>query len=145
MSSPHGDGGYKLEVQHDEGDRFLVSVGEHQVAVDQPEADGGTNTAPTPTALFIASLASCVAFYGRRFLKRHQLPEDITVRAGWVMGSTPARVTSISIDVSALGLPPAMRGRFLQVVEHCTVHNTLQMTPTVEIGLSDGDADEIAS
>ncbi|WP_405522034.1 OsmC family protein [Streptomyces canus] len=35
--------------------------------------DGGTDTAPTPTELFAASLATCVAFSPGRHLQRHGL------------------------------------------------------------------------
>ena len=44
--------------------------------------DGGEDTGPTPTELFIASLAGCVAFYARRYLDRHDQPtEGLTVEA----------------------------------------------------------------
>ena len=62
-----------IKVRHEEGDRFRVSIRGHELFVDQPVDDGGQDSAPTPTELFVAGLASCVAFYAGRFLRRHDL------------------------------------------------------------------------
>jgi hypothetical protein len=59
-----------MTVWHLNGDRFAIGVRDHMLTVDQPLADGGEDTAPTPTELLVASLASCVAFYARRYLAR---------------------------------------------------------------------------
>jgi organic hydroperoxide reductase OsmC/OhrA len=52
----------ELFVRHLDGDRFAINIRGHQIHVDQPIDAGGEDTAPTPTELFIAGLASCVAF-----------------------------------------------------------------------------------
>ena len=49
-------------VVHEEGDRFALTIRGHRIVVDQPVEDGGGDAGPTPTELFVASLASCVAF-----------------------------------------------------------------------------------
>ena len=82
-----------MRVEHRGGDKFDINVRGHVVRVDQPVKDRGEHTAPTPTELLIASLASCVAFYARRYLARHDLPtEGLAVEATFDMGSKPARV-----------------------------------------------------
>lgn len=55
-------------MAHRGGDRFRIRVRGHDIDVDQPVGDGDGDTAPTPTELFVAGLASCVAFYARRCL-----------------------------------------------------------------------------
>ena len=60
-----------MSVRHLGGDRFAVSVRGHELLVDQPVDAGGEDTAPTPTELLVAALACCVAFYARRYLRRH--------------------------------------------------------------------------
>lgn len=107
------------------GDSFSIECRQHRLVVDQPSADGGTDTGPTPTELFVASLPACVAFYGRRFLDRHGLPDLIAVRAGWEMGERPTRVAKIDIVVTVRSLPEELEQRFRDVIEHCTVHNTI--------------------
>jgi uncharacterized OsmC-like protein len=128
-----------LTVTHRGGERFRIRVRGHEIDVDQPVDAGGADTAPTPTELFAAGLASCVAFYAHRYLERHGLPSDgLEVTAGYEMGSRPARVAAISIQVSPpAGLPAGRRDALLAVASHCTVHNTLTSPPAVEIRLAD--------
>jgi putative redox protein len=125
-------------VKHLAGDRFEVSVRQHRLEVDQPIDDGGEDSAPTPTELFVASLASCVGFYARRFLHRHGLPtEGLAVEAHYEMGSRPARVSAITLVVRVPeGVPDERRDALLAVASHCTVHNTLADPPNVRIDLT---------
>jgi putative redox protein len=115
------------------GDRHRISVRGHEIVVDQPRDGGGEDSGPTPTDLFVASLASCVAHYARRGLGRDG--EGPTVRCGWAMsGAPPWRVSMITIDIT---LPPgttdARRDAVRRAVAHCTVHNSLNVPPTVLI------------
>ena len=130
---------FPLAVTHLDGDRFEIAVRGHTITVDQPVADGGTDTAPTPTELFIASLASCVAFYARRYLVRHDLPTDgLTVDATYSISSRPARVGEIALVLRVPdGVPADRRGALLAVASHCTVHNTLEAAPDVTITMAD--------
>ena len=91
----------QLDVRHLEGDRFAIEVRGHIITVDQPADAGGEDSAPTPTELFLAGLASCVAFYARRYLARHTLAsEGLAVSLHYETGGRPNRVTRISIDVT---------------------------------------------
>lgn len=127
-----------LVVRHEGGDRFTVDVRGHRVTVDQPVAQGGGDAGPTPTELFVAGLVSCVAFYARRYLARHQLPEDgLEVTGKYSFGSRPARVDVVRIRVTLPdGVPADRREPLLKVASHCTVHNSLEQPPSVEIELA---------
>ena len=131
-----------MRVEHRGGDKFDINVRGHVVRVDQPVKDGGEDTAPTPTELFIASLASCVAFYARRYLARHDLPTDgLAVEATFEMGSKPARVAGIDMRlIVPEGVPAERLDALLAVATHCTVHNTLVSEPEVSITLADAPA-----
>ena len=126
-----------ITVRHLDGDRFAIAIRDHVFTVDQPIADGGTDTAPTPTELFVASLTSCIGFYVRRYLARHQLPADgLEVTARYLMGSRPARVSEIQVDIELPAEVPAdRREALLAVAGHCTVHNSLEDPPAVRIAL----------
>ncbi len=127
-----------VRVEHDEGDRFRIGVRQHTVLVDQPTDAGGTDLAPTPTELFIASLASCVAFYARRYLARHDLPTTgLVVTATYTMANRPARVGEIKVAVAVPeGVPDERRAPLLAMASHCTVHNSLEQSPQVTIELT---------
>jgi uncharacterized OsmC-like protein len=124
-------------VEYLDGERFAIDIRGHSVTVDQPLADGGEDTAPTPTELLVASLASCVAFYARRYLARHRLPTaGLSVSADYTMGTRPVRVADLSVDIQVPdGVPAERRDALLAVASHCTVHNTLTDHPTVTIAL----------
>ena len=129
-----------LSVAHQTGDRFQLQVRGHRLLCDQPPADGGTDQGPTPTELFVASLAACVAFYARRFLARHDLEATgLRVEAAFTMSpDRPARVDTITLR---LLLPQPLeenrRRALLAVVDHCTVHNSLRTPPEVRVTLAE--------
>ncbi|MFE3637525.1 OsmC family protein [Streptomyces cellostaticus] len=128
----------RLDVTHDGGDAYTVEVRGHRVRVDQPVDSGGTDTAPTPTELFAASLATCVAFYAGRYLHRHGLPRTgLRVRAEFVMATDrPARIGSVRlVVVPPPELPEKRRAALLAVASHCTVHNTLEHPPETRLEL----------
>jgi uncharacterized OsmC-like protein len=129
----------QVSVTHDGGDRFSIGIRGHVVRVDQPESDGGTDSAPTPTDLFVASLASCVAFYARRYLLRHDLPQEgLRVSAEAEFGAKPSRVAAITVALTLPdGVPEDKRAALLAVASHCTVHNTLEHPPQVLVHLAD--------
>lgn len=127
-----------LHVDHLGDDRFDIVVRGHHVLVDQPLDAGGEDRAPTPTELFVASLAGCVAFYARRYLRRHGLPEDgLTVSAGYEMAGGPARVSALRMRITVPdGVPEERRTALLGFASHCTVHNTLTNEPEVVVELA---------
>jgi putative redox protein len=131
-----------VRVTHLRGDQFELAVRHHRFRVDQPVADGGEDTAPTPTELLVSSLTACVAFYARRFLARHDLPtEGLAVDASFTMASRPARVGEISLHIELPnGIPDEKREALLAVASHCTVHNTLTTPPRVTLDLASAES-----
>jgi|GEM_PF-154726 len=125
-------------VTHEGGDVFEIVVRGHRIRVDQPLASGGSDTAPTPTELLIASLASCVAFDVRRYLTRHDLPTTgLEVDADYTTGVRPARVAGVQVRVVLPdGIPARRRDALLAVARHCAVHNTLMSAPDVRVELA---------
>ena len=126
-----------IRVTHQGGDRLLIGVRGHELHSDQPVADGGEDTAPTPTELFVTSLAACVAFYAERFLRRHGLSTDrLVVTCKYAWAANPTRIGAIDLTVEAPALPPRQLEAFSRVIEHCTVHNTLRQPPEVRTHVS---------
>ena len=127
-----------IRVHHLGDDRYRIAIRGHDVLVDQPIEEGGRDTAPTPTELFVAGLAGCVAFYAGRYLRRHDLPtEGLAVDCAFGFApDRPARVGKVEVVVRLPeGFPDERRKALLSVVEHCTVHNSLVQPPEVGIAL----------
>jgi uncharacterized OsmC-like protein len=120
------------------GDAYRIEIRGHTLVVDQPVDAGGEDRGPTPTELFVAALAACVAFYAGRYLSRHGVANDgLRVSAAYDMATDrPARVVAVRLRlVVPDGLPDDRRSALLAVATHCTVHNSLTDPPTVDIRL----------
>ena len=128
----------RIGVAHEDGDRYAIRTRGHTFWVDQPVHDGGADAAVTPTELWVAGLAGCVAFYAGRFLDRHGVDRaGLTVTCDFEMATDrPARVAAIDLRVCLPeGFPGDKRERLLAVVDHCTVHNSMTNPPVVAIAL----------
>lgn len=129
-----------IEIAHQSGDRFTVRIRGHELVTDQPADAGGDDAGPTPTELFVAGLASCVAFYAGRFLRRHaDASVPFSVACSYDMSADrPARVASVRLTMNVpTALPDDVRDGLLRAAEHCTVHNSLRTPPDVRISVRD--------
>ena len=129
-----------IRVEHLGDHRFEVDVRGHTLVVDQPIDHGGRDAGPTPTELFVAGLAACVAHYAHGYLARHGInPAGLAVDAEFAFADDrPARVSRIDVRVTPpAALPEASRAAFLAVASLCTVHNTLELGPDVSVVAAD--------
>jgi putative redox protein len=123
-----------MNLHYTGGERYEIAVRDHTVVMDQPTDAGGADSAPTPTELFVASLAGCVAFYAGRYLTRHGLSrEGLHVAVAYDMATDrPARVSHVRLTVRVPRALPAERWPALRaVVERCTVHNSITHAPSI--------------
>lgn len=63
------------------GDGFQASIRGH--ILDLADPTSGHSLAPTPDDLFIASIASELAWSGRSLLRAHGMPDNVSVSATW--------------------------------------------------------------
>ena len=135
----------QITVHHENLDRFRIEVRGHAIVVDQPGPASG-DAGPTPTELFVASLAACAGFYARRFLVRHGLAEgDLEITADFAFSADHSRVAAIVIRVGVPGgVPESLRPALMRVLEHCTVHESLREAPAVSFDLVAAAAPAIA-
>ena len=137
-ATPNGD--ETIRVGFVGRERYEITIRGHQIAVDQPVDSGGSDEAATPTELFVASLAACVAYYAGRFLTRHGVQRaGLRVVATFGMAQDrPARVATITVAVHPpTAFPTRLVPALTAVVNHCTVHNSLISPPDVAIGIAD--------
>jgi putative redox protein len=128
-----------IDVVHVAAEEYEIRVGGHRVRVDQPPESGGHGRGPTPTELFVGSLAGCVAFYAGRYLTRHGYGRDrLQVHADFDMATDrPARVAAVRITVRPpAGFPEERIAALDAVASHCTVHNSIVSDPTITVTIS---------
>jgi uncharacterized OsmC-like protein len=117
------------------GMKLLASHSGFEVICDQPEDQGGENTAMTPTQLFVASLAMCVGTYVLFFAKRHSIPvEGMKIETDYQMAKDPYRVGAIQVRVlMPAPVSDAHRTALQRTAESCVVHNAFHHPPETKI------------
>lgn len=106
-----------------------------EIATDQPESNGGENSAPSPFDLFLASLGTCAGFYALRFCQQRDL-----ATAGMRLELTSQRHPEtrrlervrMTLHLPA-GFPEKYRQAILRAADQCSVKKALLDPPEIEI------------
>jgi putative redox protein len=110
-----------------------VAIRGHELTVDEPPEDGGTDTGPSPQELLAASLAACTAI----------TIEMYASRKGWALGpveveveyEVPERGEPTNFKLG-LRLPGALTDEQVErigaIAARCPVHRTLEGGVTFE-------------
>ena len=120
------------------GKRVDAQIGAHLVRTDQPVATGGTDSAPAPFELFLASLGTCAGIYVLGFLQARGLSTD---GLGLVQRVDTDRETGSPVSVALeITLPPGVpekyRPAIVRAAEQCKVKKTLEAPPTMTVVLA---------
>jgi uncharacterized OsmC-like protein len=128
-----------LTVAYRGGTKFHISNGKHQIITDQPVEEGGNGAGMTPVELFVGSLAGCIAYFTVGYCKRHRIPTDgFLLDVDWTMAEQPHRVGSVTIGLHLPSkLTESQRDRLLRVAHGCTVQQSLEVSPAVNITLEE--------
>jgi putative redox protein len=119
------------------GYRCRMPVRAFEVRADEPPDCGGDDAGPTPTELFLSSLASCftmaVAHAAR---KRGVELADLAVRVqGHYQG---LRFDAITVEVLSSHPPEELDALVERARSYCYVSNTLRNEVRLEFTVSDG-------
>jgi uncharacterized OsmC-like protein len=126
-----------IRVTHLEHDRYRVDIRHHSLVVDQPPPGGG-DEGPTPTELFVASLASCAAHYVGRFVaRRPALDQRFAVECDYEMSTIgPHRVSAVELRIAlADEVSPDVADAIVRSAEHCTVRSSIEVPPDVRVSV----------
>jgi putative redox protein len=116
---------------------FESKLGNHTVLIDVPAAMGGSDRAPTPPELFIASLGSCVGAFVANYCERAGIEtRDMTVDVTYDKAGDPTRLVNLKVTVTLPHGDWANREKAIRrVAEHCPVHETIATLEGIEIVL----------
>ena len=111
----------RAQVTLVQGARMKARVGDFEYALDLPERLGGTDSAPTPTEQFVASIAACELFYAYRYLERRGVKTDgATATVTWE--SSPKTIERVKVEVAIPGgLEPELVDGCLKMMNSCFV------------------------
>ena len=107
------------------------------VKSDQPVADGGDNTAPSPLEIFLASIGMCAGFYIVSFCQSRSIPTDnISMTQTVVRNDKTHMVGKVMIDIN---LPPNFPKKYKAAVvksaQSCSVKKFLDAPPEIQIAI----------
>ena len=117
------------------GARVDAHFGPFTVNTDQPPMGGGTGAAPTPFALFLASMGTCAGIYVLGFCNQRGLPTE-GIRIIQRVHNDPASgmVAKIELEIQA---PPTFPEKYLpslvRSAELCAVKKHMEHPPKFEI------------
>ena len=117
------------------GARVDAHFGPYTVNTDQPPTGGGDGSAPTPFALFLASMGTCAGIYVLGFCKQRGLPTD-GIRIVQRMHSNPhnGMVSQVDLEIQVpSSFPEKYRPSLIRSAELCAVKKHFETPPSFEI------------
>ena len=128
----------EMEITFPGGARVDASFNGLSVKTDQPARGGGSGSAPTPFATFLASIGTCAGIYVLGFCQQRGLPtQDIKIIQRMASDPTTGLVGKIGLEIQ---LPPDFPDKYKAAViksaEQCAVKKHLEHPPMFEITTS---------
>lgn len=107
----------------------------HVIRTDQPERDGGSDSAPAPFDLFLASIATCAGFYALRFCQERSID---TTGLGLTMSlernPEEKRIARMKINLTLPpGFPEKYNGAIIRAMDQCAVKRHIIEPPEFDI------------
>ena len=125
------DGGRKVTAHLNDG---------RQVTTDQPVDEGGTDTAPTPFDIFLASLATCAGVYVTDFCNHRNIATDmitLTQSAEFSLDDKGKHVlAAVLLQIHLpVDFPEKYREAVVRVAELCAVKKAILHPPQFSVRL----------
>lgn len=117
------------------GARVDAHFGPYTVMTDQPPQGGGEGSAPTPFALFLASLGTCAGIYVLGFCRQRGLPtEGIRVVQRVVPDPMTGMIGRVELEIQ---VPPAFPEKYHEALvrsaSQCAVKKHLEHPPAFDV------------
>lgn len=117
------------------GARVDAAVGDTIIKTDQPAYSGGAGSAPTPFALFLASLGTCAGIYVLSFCQQRGLPTDeVSITQNMEMDPVTHMVKNVSLDIHLpKSFPLKYTTALIKSAQLCAVKRHLENPPSFKI------------
>lgn len=105
------------------------------VVTDQPEVNGGQNTAPSPFDLFLVSLGTCAGFFALRFCQQRGLQTaGMRLTLDTDRNAETKRLDRVAITLHLPeGFPEKYRDAIIRATDQCAVKKALIDPPEVAV------------
>jgi putative redox protein len=128
----------KIDVTFPGGKRVDAAIGGMLIRTDQTVENGGTETAPEPFELFLASIATCAGIYALEFCQARELSSEgmaLTMHCEW--DEKKHAIEKMAIDLKLPpGFPDRYRKAIVRVMDLCSVKKHILNPPEFVITTS---------
>jgi putative redox protein len=117
------------------GARVDAHFGPYTVMTDQPPMGGGAASAPTPFALFLASLGTCAGIYVLGFCNQRGLPtEGIRIVERIQTDHSTGKTENIELEIQVPStFPEKYYSALVRSAEQCKVKQLIENPPTFNV------------
>jgi len=117
------------------GARVDAHFGPYTVMTDQPPSGGGQGEAPTPFAIFLASMGTCAGIYVLGFCKQRGLSSDgLRILQRVHRDSLTGLVGKVDLEIQVPPeFPEKYRESLIRSAQLCAVKKHLEHPPQFEI------------
>ena len=128
----------KMIVDFPGGARVDAHFGPFTVATDQPSSGGGSNSAPSPFATFLASIGTCAGIYVLNFCRQRNISAE-GIRIEQTMETDPQTglVGKVFLDIQLpADFPEKYKPAVIRAADQCAVKKHLEHPPAFEVTTS---------
>jgi ribosomal protein S12 methylthiotransferase accessory factor len=124
-----------MEISFEGGKIVTALVRGHKVRTDQPVENGGTESAPSPFELYLASIGTCAGVYVKSFCDNRHIPTDnIRLVQKTEFSKETGLPVSITIDIQLPDdFPEKYKESVIAVAELCKVKKSIASPPAFRI------------
>ncbi|HEX2974386.1 MAG TPA: OsmC family protein [Bacteroidales bacterium] len=124
-----------MEISFEGGKIVTALIHGHKVRTDQPVENGGTESAPSPFELYLASIGTCAGVYVKSFCdNRHISTDNIRLVQKTEFSKETGLPVSITIDIQLPDdFPEKYKESVIAVAELCKVKKSIASPPVFKI------------
>ena len=102
---------------------------------DMPQSEGGKGEAPWPFAMFLASLATCTAFYAQGFCRAREIEQTgMKLLLRTYADSDGKRLERVQMELKLpQGFPEKYEKAIVRVANQCAVKKAIMNPPEIEL------------
>jgi putative redox protein len=124
-----------MEITFEGGKVITANYHGHAIRTDQPLDNGGTDTAPSPFDLYLASIGTCAGIYVKSFCDNRKIPTDnIRIIQNTIYNKDTGLPVDITLDIKLPSdFPEKYRASVISVAELCKVKKSIASPPAFKI------------
>ena len=127
----------EMEIRFPGGKKVEAIFEEYKIITDQPVADGGMGSAPSPFDLFLISIGTCTGFYVLSFCQKNNIPtKNLKLISRFMRNPKSHLVENVHIEIHVpKDFPEKYKKAVVKAADVCTVKRHLERPPQIEISV----------